>query len=73
MAAVHHFVVREPPGFGMPMSPEFIVESLDLSRVRVTEMLTELEPRKGFLSRDEDGAVGWAYPVTADTRIPPTP
>ena len=67
--AVHHFVVRELPRFGRPMPPEHIADGLELPVARVTEILAELEARKGFLFRDEDGAVVWAYPVTAE----PTP
>jgi len=64
--AVHHFVVRELPRFGMPMPPEFIAESLDLPLAMVASILSELEAKKAFLFRNEDGAVVWAYPVTAE-------
>ena len=64
--AVHHFVVRELPRFGMPIPPEAIAEALELPLATVTTVLSELEARKGFLFRDEDGAVMWAYPVTAE-------
>ena len=37
--------------------------------IAVTSILADLEARKGFLFRNEDGAVVWAYPVTAE----PTP
>ena len=67
--AVHHFVVRELPRFGKPMPPDFIAENLDLPLATTTTILAELEAKKAFLFRDEDGAVAWAYPVTAE----PTP
>lgn len=67
--AVHHFVVRELPRFGRPMPPEHIADGLDLPVATVVEILADLEARKGFLFRGDDGAVVWAYPVTAE----PTP
>lgn len=67
--AVHHFVVRELPRHGHPMPPQTIAESLGLPTDEVTVILADLEARKGFLFRNEDGAVVWAYPVTAE----PTP
>ena len=67
--AVHHFVVRELPRWGGAMPPQEIAAGLGLSSKEVTEILADLEARKGFLFRNEDGAVAWAYPVTAE----PTP
>lgn len=64
--AVHHFVVRELPRFGSPMPPQTIAEGLDLPLPTVIEILSELEARKIFLFRDEEGSVVWAYPVTAE-------
>jgi len=63
---VHHFVVRELPRFGRPIPPQAIAEGLDLPLPTVIEILTELEARKSFLFRDEDGSVIWAYPVTVE-------
>jgi len=63
---VHHFVVRELPRFGEPMPPQTIAEGLDLPLPTVIEILTDLEARKIFLFRDEEGSVVWAYPVTAE-------
>ena len=63
---VHHFVVRELTRFGRPMPPRTIAEGLDLPLPTVIEILTDLEARKIFLFRDEDGSVVWAYPVTAE-------
>ena len=64
--AVHHFVVREVPRFGRPMPPQTIAEGLDLPLPTVIQILTDLEARKIFLFRDEEGSVVWAYPVTAE-------
>ena len=63
---VHHFVVRELPGCGGPMSPEFVAEGVDLPLDRVTAILDELEAHMTFLFRNGDGAVVWAYPVTVE-------
>ena len=63
---VHHFVVRELPRFGRPMPPQTIAEGLDLPLPTVIQILTDLEARKIFLFRDEEGSVVWAYPVTAE-------
>ncbi|MCP4307583.1 MAG: hypothetical protein GY788_22470 [bacterium] len=67
--AVHHFVVRELPRFGTPMPPQHIADGLDLPLPTVIGILADLEARKGFLFRNGDGEVVWAYPVTAE----PTP
>ena len=67
--AVHHFVVRELPRLGMPMPPQHIADGLDLPLPTVTGILADLEARKGFLIRNEDGEVVWAFPATAE----PTP
>lgn len=64
--AVHHFVVRELPRFGQPMPPKHVADSLDIPVATATAILGDLEARKGFLFRNEDGAVVWAYPVTVD-------
>ncbi len=63
--AVHHFVVRELPQVGEPLPPQVVSESLDLPLARVVRILDELEAKRGFLFRDGQGAVVWAYPVTA--------
>jgi hypothetical protein len=70
MSADHHrlryFVVRELPLRGRPLEPEYIAARLGLTLERTAEILTELEQRLFFLVRDGQGAVSWAYPVTAD-------
>jgi hypothetical protein len=63
---VRNFVVRELPRLGEPLSPELIAQELDLDPGRVIAILDELERRMTFLFRNEQGAVAWAYPVTAD-------
>ena len=70
MAEEHHlvrdFVVRELPSVGEPLSPEFIAGKLDLPVPRVETILDELEKHMTFVCRDTEGAVAWAYPVTAE-------
>ncbi len=63
---VHHFVVRELPNQGKPLSPEFIARTLDLPRDRVVLVLNDLEKHMTFLFRNKQGEVTWAYPVTVD-------
>jgi hypothetical protein len=71
MSEEHHlvreFVVRELPGVGEPISPEFIAEELNLPVARVKSILDELEKHMTFVCRNTQGAVVWAYPVTAET------
>ncbi len=73
MTEDHHrlrdFVVRELPRLARPLTPALIAEELNLPAGRTQEILDELEKRLTFLFRNDDGAVAWAYPVTAD----PTP
>lgn len=63
---VHHYVVRELPGAGRPLSPESISDALGFPKDRVTDLLTDLERHMTFLFRNKDGHVTWAYPVTVD-------
>jgi len=63
---VHHFIVREMPSYGRPMTPDFVAGELNLPEEQVTAVLQELEERKTFLFRNEEGAVVWAYPVTVE-------
>ena len=71
MSEEHHlvreFAVRELPNVGEPLSPEFIAEELDLPVARVKSILDELEKHMTFVCRNTEGAVVWAYPVTAET------
>jgi hypothetical protein len=73
MSADHHrvrdFVVLELPRRGEPLSPLLIASELNFPLERVGSIVDDLEKRLTFLFRNEDGAVAWAYPVTAD----PTP
>jgi hypothetical protein len=62
--SVRNFVVRELPGVGEPLSPEFIAQKLNLPTDRVEVILDELEKHMTFLFRNAEGAVVWAYPVT---------
>ena len=63
---VRDYVVREIPRVGEPLSPEFIGNELNLSASRVSDILGELEQKLVFLFRNEQGAVVWAYPATAE-------
>jgi len=63
---VHHFVVRELPYAGKPLSPEFVGNRLNLSFRLVKDILDDLEKRLTFLFRNRKGEVVWAYPVTVD-------
>ena len=63
---VHHFVVRELPRIGGPLSPEFVAQGVGLSVERVNVILGELEAHMTFLFRNKERSVTWAYPVTVD-------
>ena len=64
--SVHHFVVRELPRAGRPLSPEFIAEKLGMAEDRVSSVLEALEKHMTFLFRNGKGEVVWAYPVTVE-------
>ena len=66
---VRYFVVRELVNTGKPIHPGTISEMLGLPPEQVSAILDELERKLFFLVRDAQGAVAWAYPVTAE----PTP
>jgi hypothetical protein len=61
---VHHFVVKELPMAGKPLSPEIISEKLTMPLKRVVSLLDDLEKRMTFLFRNNNGDVIWAYPAT---------
>ena len=63
---VHHFVVRELPRLGKPLSPEYIAQNLSMDLEKVTSVLNDLEEHMTFLFRNDDRHVLWAYPVTAE-------
>ncbi len=63
---VHHFVVKELPKSGAPLSPDAIAAAVGISRDRVDALLNDLERNMTFLYRNKDGRVAWAYPVTVD-------
>jgi hypothetical protein len=64
---VHHFVVRELPYLGKPMSGGFIADNLGMTPDRVNGILGDLEKNMTFLFRNGEGEVVWAYPVTVET------
>jgi len=63
---VHHFVVKELPYAGEPLSPEVVANKVDLPVQRVSAILDDLEKHMTFLFRDNRGNVVWAYPVTVE-------
>lgn len=63
---VHHFVVRELPRYGIPLSPTFIADQLDMPLDQVQHILADLEKQKTWLFRNVQGDVTWAYPVTSE-------
>ena len=63
---IRYFVVKELPHIGRPIPPELISEELKMSLSRTTKILDDLERNLFFLVRDAQGAVFWAFPVTAD-------
>lgn len=63
---IHHFCVRELPVQGVPLSSDFISESLGLAPDLVDASLDELEQKMTFLFRNPQKQVTWAYPVTVD-------
>jgi hypothetical protein len=71
MSEDHHrvrdFVVTELPRAGQPLPPPLIAQRLGLPLEKVVDILDELERNMVFLFRNEQGAVVWAYPVTAET------
>ena len=73
MSVDHHrvrdFVVLEIARRGEPLSPLLIASELNLPVEQVGTIIEELEKGMTFIFRNEEGAVAWAYPVTAD----PTP
>lgn len=63
---IHHFVVKELPYYGKPLSAELISDRLGFPVDHVINALDYLEKRMTFLYRNRDGEVVWAYPVTVD-------
>ena len=63
---VHHFVVRELPKIGEPVSPEFVADRLALPEDRVNSIFDDLEKHMTFICRNEEGMAVWAYPVTVE-------
>ncbi len=63
---IRYFLVRELPRRAAPIPPEYVSQQLDMPLARVNSVLEELEKHLTFLFRNSQGAVAWAYPVTAD-------
>lgn len=64
--ALHHFIVRELPAKGEPLSLEFIAKGLGMPLDKVTVLVDELEQGKTFLYRRNSKRINWAYPVSVD-------
>ena len=71
MSTDHHkirdFVVRQIPELGVPITTEYIAESLELNPEDVARIIDELEEKMTFLYRSRPEGVTWAYPVTVDS------
>ncbi len=69
MSADHHrvrsYAVEQIARLGAALPPTTIAQDLELAPERVTTILDELEKNLFFLVREDDGAVEWAFPVTA--------
>lgn len=63
---VHHFVVRELPLAGAPLSPDFAADKLKMPLNDVKNILDDLEKNMTYLYRNGRGEVVWAYPVTVE-------
>lgn len=63
---IHHFVVRELPNAGQPISLEFIAQGLKMPIDRVSTLVDEMEKDKSFFYRCHSEGINWAYPVTVD-------
>ena len=57
---IHHFVVRELPYAGKPLSPELMSNKLGLPVDSVKTALDYLEKRMTFLYRNKNEEVVWA-------------
>lgn len=63
---VRNFSVSELPRRSAPLAPDWIARELGLPLGEVGAILDELEKNLFFLTRNEDGAVAWAYPLTVE-------
>jgi hypothetical protein len=63
---IHHFVVKELPNAGQPISPAFIALALAIPVERVSALVDEMEKDKSFFNRYHSEGINWAYPVTVD-------
>ncbi len=70
MSEDHHrlrcFVVSELPRRAVPLAPELLARELGLPLEKVGAILDELEKNLFFLTRDGQGAVNWAFPLTVE-------
>jgi hypothetical protein len=63
---IHHFVVRELPNAGQPVSLALIADELEMPFDRVSDLVDEMEKDKTFFNRYHSEGINWAYPVTVD-------
>ena len=70
MSEDHHrlryFAVSELPRRASPLAPELLARELGLPLEKVGAILDELEKNLFFLTRDGQGAVNWAFPLTVE-------
>ena len=65
-AEVRRLAVRHLPASGSPLTAQAIAEHGGFTTPEVATALEELHRKLGFLAINQEGAVTWAYPVTAD-------
>jgi hypothetical protein len=65
-AKVRQLAVQHLPAAHGPLSAAALVELAGLTFEEVRGSLDRLHRLLGFLAVDDDGAVTWAYPVSAD-------
>lgn len=65
-AEVRRLAVRHLPASGSPLTAEAIAELGGYAASDVAQALEALHRKLGFLAINQEGAVTWAYPVTAD-------
>ena len=62
---IRAFAVTELPKSGRPLTPAAIAKQFSLRQDEVATILADLEGGMTYLFRNQEGALEWAYPVTA--------
>ena len=65
-AKVRQLAVQHLPAANGPLSARALADLAGLSLEEIRGSLDRLHSLLGFLAIDDDGAVTWAYPVSAD-------